>query len=155
MKEFLQKIWNNLKNKLAAKKTSYLYRFNEYKSNWLLRWQYMDFIQRTRLIIKLSFNTAIVLVLIWFPIWLWLGPYFVSVEGIPVKLDRSLSLAGTDADNNGIRDDLDEYIAALVKRKNYDKKEVNALKQAARSAQSLVTMDLKSRESIDKADDAD
>ncbi len=155
MKPLLKKILNNLKDHLLVKKTNFLYEFNECKANWLLRWQHQSFIQRTRLIIETSFSAAISLFLMWFIVWLWFGPYFASIDGAYVRLDRGLSLAGSDTDKNGIRDDMDEYIAALAKKKGYDKKEVNALKQAARAAQGLVMMDLKSRESIDKADDAD
>ena len=59
-------------------------------------------------------------------------------------LDRSTSIAGPDADNNGIRDDIDAYIAALpvsdpIKR---------AARQRARVQQKALLIDLNDRPAL-------
>lgn len=62
-------------------------------------------------------------------------------QGVLPELDRSTDIAGPDADGNGIRDDIDAYIAALpvsepVKR---------AARQVARVQQKSLLLDLKDK----------
>ncbi|MCM0612979.1 hypothetical protein KFJ24_10900 [Marinobacter sediminum] len=54
------------------------------------------------------------------------------------KLDRSVGLTGTDADNNGIRDDVDRYIADHFSGEH----KVGAASQAARANQAVLGTDL-------------
>lgn len=56
------------------------------------------------------------------------------------KLDRSASLPGTDTDTNGIRDDIDEYIALQFS----DTEQVAAANQAAKANQAVLSTDLTS-----------
>ena len=82
----------------------------------------------------------------------YLDAYLSSRNNFHVQLDFSETLAGTDNDKNGIRDDMDEYIEVLSKVNHYNEKQVNALKQIARTWQSLVNEDLKSSESVNKTE---
>lgn len=63
----------------------------------------------------------------------------LEANGSIPKLDRSSALAGTDADGNGIRDDIDSFIAANYKNPS----ERTAVQQIAKSYQSVLTVDLK------------
>lgn len=61
------------------------------------------------------------------------------------KLDRSTSIAGPDTNNNGIRDDIDAWIAALpitdVQKK--------AAEQAAKTTQAALVIDLTQKPGLD------
>ncbi len=54
------------------------------------------------------------------------------------KLDRSTTLGGIDADENGIRDDIDNYIASL----DLSPKQSRAMRDFASNLQSIQLMDL-------------
>jgi len=58
-------------------------------------------------------------------------------SGAIPKLDRSDTLAGTDSDNNGIRDDVDDYI----NKKYTNPKEKAAAQQMARAYQKILLVD--------------
>jgi hypothetical protein len=62
------------------------------------------------------------------------------------KLDRSTSIAGPDTNNNGIRDDIDAWIAALpiteVQRK--------AAEQTAKSLQATLVVDTTDKAALDQ-----
>jgi len=58
-------------------------------------------------------------------------------DGVLLKLDRTDTLAGIDADNNGIRDDIDEYIRQTFK----DEAQRKAVEQLARSIQAEILTD--------------
>jgi hypothetical protein len=65
------------------------------------------------------------------------------------KLDRSTSIAGSDVNNNGIRDDIDAWIAALpitdVQKK--------AAQQAARNVQASLLADLSNKVELNRLGD--
>jgi hypothetical protein len=61
------------------------------------------------------------------------------------KLDRSTSIAGPDTNNNGIRDDIDAWIAALPIT-DLQKK---AAEQAARTTQKALMIDLTQKTGLD------
>lgn len=65
-------------------------------------------------------------------------------------LDRSTNIAGPDADRNGIRDDIDAYIAALPVSDAIKK----AARQRARVQQKALLIDLKDRASLLTLSDA-
>lgn len=60
------------------------------------------------------------------------------------KLDRSAELLGSDSDNNGIRDDIDNYIAIHFSETG----EVAAATQAARANQSVLDTDLSNQTAV-------
>lgn len=60
------------------------------------------------------------------------------------KLDRSDDVQGLDSDNNGIRDDIDEYVALHYS----GTAQVDAANQAARANQSVLMADLQDPTSI-------
>jgi hypothetical protein len=70
-------------------------------------------------------------------------------SGALPKLDRSSSIAGPDVNNNGVRDDIEAYIAALqlidVQKK--------ALMQDAKSLQMTLTVDLTDKVALQKVGD--
>lgn len=59
-------------------------------------------------------------------------------SGAIPKLARSADLEGTDADNNGIRDDVDDYISNQFS----DSSQISAANQAARANQAVLGTDL-------------
>lgn len=62
--------------------------------------------------------------------------------------DRDLTLKGTDANNNGIRDDIDAWI-----RRNFsDPKEIKAVEQKARNLQSMILVDKKNIQALKDVD---
>jgi hypothetical protein len=71
-------------------------------------------------------------------------------SGALPKLDRSTSIAGPDVNNNGVRDDIEAYIAALqlidVQKK--------ALMQDAKVMQMTLTVDLTDKVALQKVGDA-
>lgn len=67
---------------------------------------------------------------------------------IPV-LDRSASLGGVDADNNGIRDDIDKLI--IMQHKGPE--ETKAMQQTARAIQYELVAGIKNRESVKESSD--
>jgi hypothetical protein len=71
-------------------------------------------------------------------------------QGVLPKLDRSTDIAGPDADGNGIRDDIDAYIAALPVSDEVKK----AARQRARVQQRSMLIDLKDRISLLALSDA-
>ena len=142
MKEFLQKIWNNFKNNLAIK-----------KANWLLHWQYLSFWQRVKLIISLAVKITLSIFVIGLALWYLFGSYSVSVNNVHVPLDHSLTLKGKDDDQNGIRDDIDELITVLAKKKNYNNQQVKSLQQQARIEQRELFVDLNSEKEINEVAD--
>ena len=60
------------------------------------------------------------------------------------KLDRSQDLEGPDADDNGIRDDIDNHIEIHFS----DNAEVTAVAQAARANQAVLSVDLSDQTAI-------
>ncbi|CDN89682.1 MULTISPECIES: hypothetical protein [Hydrogenophaga] len=71
-------------------------------------------------------------------------------QGVLPELDRSTDVAGPDADGNGIRDDIDAYIAALPVSDEVKK----AVRQRARVQQRSLLIDLKDRVSLLALSDA-
>jgi hypothetical protein len=71
-------------------------------------------------------------------------------SGALPKLDRSTSIVGPDVNNNGVRDDIEAYIAALqlidVQKK--------ALMQDAKAMQMTLTVDLTDKVALQKVGDA-
>ena len=65
-------------------------------------------------------------------------------KGLLPQLDRSTDIGGPDADHNGIRDDLDAYIAALPISEQTKK----ATRQVARVQQQSLLIDLKNRPAL-------
>lgn len=65
-------------------------------------------------------------------------------QGVLPELDRSTDVAGPDADGNGIRDDIDVYIAALPVSDAVKK----AARQRARVQQRIATIDLNDRAAL-------
>lgn len=59
-------------------------------------------------------------------------------SGAVPKLARSADLGGTDADNNGIRDDVDDYISDQFSESS----QISAANQAARANQAVLGTDL-------------
>lgn len=70
--------------------------------------------------------------------------------GVLPQLDRSADIAGPDADHNGIRDDIDAYIAALPVSDPVKK----AARQVARVQQKALLIDLKDRPALKALADA-
>lgn len=68
-------------------------------------------------------------------------------EGTIPKLDRSSALAGTDANTDGVRDDIATYIASLP----YDASQKTALMQLASSLQMALTADISDPAAMDAA----
>jgi hypothetical protein len=64
--------------------------------------------------------------------------------GVLPQLDRSTDIAGPDADRNGIRDDIDAYIAALPVTEPVKK----AAQQRARVQQKSLLIDLQDRRAL-------
>jgi hypothetical protein len=62
------------------------------------------------------------------------------------KLDRSTSIAGSDVNNNGIRDDIDAWIAALPITDAQKK----AAQQAARGKQATLLVDLTDKVALNR-----
>ncbi len=62
------------------------------------------------------------------------------------KLDRSTTLGGIDADENGIRDDIDNYIASL----DLSPKQEKAIRDGAGNLQSIQLMNLNDNDAIKK-----
>lgn len=56
---------------------------------------------------------------------------------LPV-LDRGADLRGPDVDGNGVRDDVDRYIANQAMKEGWTELQVRAVLQAARSVQSMI-----------------
>lgn len=119
------------------------------------RWKYNDWKYRAGLVTKVVGVVAVLFLAIWVGLWFFFGPPSVEIGNIRVELDRSASLAGVDANKNGIRDDIDHYIAVLADKKGYDKPQVKALQQNARSMQELITVDVKSSKEVDAAERRD
>jgi MFS superfamily sulfate permease-like transporter len=69
----------------------------------------------------------------------------LEAEGKLPVLDTSDSVAGTDADKNGIRDDIDAYI----EQQQYSPEIKAAVQQKAKSYQKVVTTDLLNQAAID------
>jgi len=69
-------------------------------------------------------------------------------SGIIPKLDRSNTLGGTDSDDNGIRDDVDDYI----NKKYTNPKEKAAAQQMARAFQKELLIDLNNKKAVDEVD---
>lgn len=63
---------------------------------------------------------------------------------IPLQLDRTKTLQGVDADQNGIRDDIDRYI----KKKYSLEKQQKAVSQYARSLQASLLVDKENRNAV-------
>ena len=61
------------------------------------------------------------------------------------RLDRSASLAGPDVDANGIRDDIDIYIASQT----YTQVQKTALQQLAKATQLAITANPADRDAVD------
>lgn len=72
----------------------------------------------------------------------------VSQGKIP-NLDRTSSVAGVDADKNGVRDDIDAYINSL----NYSTIQKAALRQASSSITLAITSDFTNSTSVQTAGD--
>ena len=66
------------------------------------------------------------------------------------KLDRSSGIRGPDADNNGIRDDIDMWIAAQP----ISDAQKEAARQAARVRQAELLVDLNNKAELDRLGDA-
>jgi len=64
-------------------------------------------------------------------------------------LDRTDTLAGVDADKNGIRDDIDLYIS----KQEYSEKQKKAAQQKARVSHKVMTIDLKDKKAVAKLQD--
>lgn len=62
------------------------------------------------------------------------------------KLDRSRDIKGIDADNNGIRDDIDVWIAAQP----FSDSQKNAARQSARVRQAELLADLTDKSELDR-----
>ena len=71
-------------------------------------------------------------------------------KGLLPNLDRSTDIAGPDTDRNGIRDDLDTFIAALP----ISEQAKNATRQVARVQQQSLLIDLKNRNALLALSDA-
>jgi hypothetical protein len=71
-------------------------------------------------------------------------------QGVLPTLDRSTDIAGPDADNNGIRDDIDAYIANLPVNEPIRK----ATRQVARVQQKSLLLDLNDRSALRALSDA-
>jgi hypothetical protein len=71
-------------------------------------------------------------------------------QGVLPALDRSTDVAGPDANGNGIRDDIDAYIAALPVSEPVKK----AARQAARVQQKSLLIDLSQRPALLALSDA-
>jgi hypothetical protein len=65
------------------------------------------------------------------------------------KLDRSTSIAGPDVNNNGVRDDIEAYIAALQLTELQKK----AAMQTAKALQMTLTVDLTDKVALQKVGD--
>lgn len=122
-------------------------------SMWRNRWFVMGWRERGALVMKVGSVVATILFTLWFAAWYAFGPPSVRIDDIEVDLDRSLSLAGTDKDANGIRDDIDNYIRVLAERKAYSEPQVKALEQDARATQGLITVDLSDAKAVRAAAD--
>jgi hypothetical protein len=70
-------------------------------------------------------------------------------SGALPKLDRSTSIAGPDVNNNGVRDDIEAYIAALQLTEVQKK----ALMQKAKSLQMTLTVDLTDKVALQRVGD--
>ena len=139
---YLLKIWNILKNNFVAK-----------KANGLLCWQRMNLWQRIKFIISLSFDIVLTVSIIYFSAWYFFGSYSISVNDVRIPLDHRLTLEGKDDNKNGIRDDIDELIDVLAKKKNYNNQQVKSLQQQARIEQREILVDLNSEKEIDAVAD--
>lgn len=73
----------------------------------------------------------------------------VEQSGELPPLDRSSDIRGPDADNNGIRDDIDAYIASLQVTDGQRK----AVEQMARALQSALLVDLEDPEELRRVSD--
>jgi hypothetical protein len=71
-------------------------------------------------------------------------------SGALPKLDRSTSIAGPDVNNDGVRDDIEAYIAALQLTEVQKK----AAMQKAKSLQMTLTVDLTDKVAVQKVGDA-
>jgi len=65
-------------------------------------------------------------------------------DGVLLKLDRTDTLAGIDADNNGIRDDIDEYIRQTFK----DEAQRKAVEQLAKALQNTLLINIKNKNEV-------
>lgn len=68
-------------------------------------------------------------------------------SGVLPKLDRSASIAGPDADGNGVRDDLDAYIDSLPDTSEQKK----ALRQGAKAMAAAMTANISDADSVREA----
>lgn len=77
--------------------------------------------------------------------------FWESSGRIP-KLDRTDTLSGVDANNDGVRDDIEKWI-----KKRWEKEPLKqkALLQYAKAAQKSVMVDLNNQEEIEKIDELD
>jgi len=143
---------------IKSKKIIMLNKFKQYLIGKLSllrnRWQTMNSLERKKFIKKRTIELVGSILVIWLASWYFLGPSFVSIDDIKVDLDRSISIGGVDANDNGIRDDIDKYIETLSKKKGYNKHQIKALQQHARAMQNTVMVDLKSSDSIKETDDS-
>lgn len=69
---------------------------------------------------------------------------------LPV-LDRSDSIAGPDSNANGVRDDIEQWVAS---RSDWNSLQVRAAIQSARSFQAFLTTDLKDEDRLQRASEA-
>ncbi len=74
---------------------------------------------------------------------------FLEKKGRIPKLDTSFSLAGVDANKDGIRDDIEQWIE---KRYKNEPKKKAAVRQLAKSAQLTVIADLHNEQMLKKID---
>ena len=74
----------------------------------------------------------------------------VSTNDVPIELDRSKSLLGVDADHNGVRDDIDTYIAKHAKKNSWTVPQVKSMQQDARAIQSILAVDKWDKKSAEK-----
>jgi hypothetical protein len=68
-----------------------------------------------------------------------------STGGLPI-LDVNTSLSGNDDDNNGIRDDIDNYIA----NEAIESTKKDSLKEVAKSLQTIISSDLSNTENLEQ-----
>jgi len=145
-----------------------------YKDNWLTRWHYMPW--RNRLILSAKIFTGVVILFIFsiLGIWSLLGSpsstaelkhnidrhlrfskptiQTLEVSGDLPTLDRSVGIAGPDVDKNFIRDDIDAYIERKAKEGAWTAPQIKAMQQEARAMQAVVTVDVKNKKALNRAD---
>lgn len=145
-----------------------------YKDSWLTHWRYMPW--RNRAILSAKIGTGIIILLTFtiLGIWVLLGspsntaelkrnidhhlrfskPTIQSLEasGDLPTLDRSVEIAGSDKNANGIRDDIDAYIDRKAREGAWTPAQVKAMQQDARAMQAIVTVDVKNKKALDRAD---